>query len=56
LLSGIVHLNKNHIGFSQSEISKISGDVLNMFYSKEMEDADMKRAEDATILWANWVQ
>ncbi|KAF8951489.1 hypothetical protein BGZ46_003950, partial [Entomortierella lignicola] len=56
LLSGIVHLNKNHIGFSQSEMSKISGEVLNMFYSKEMEDADMKRAEDATILWANWVQ
>ncbi|KAF9190139.1 hypothetical protein BGZ49_003733 [Haplosporangium sp. Z 27] len=51
LLSGIVHLNKNHIGFSQSEISKISGEVLNMFYSKEMEDADMKRAEDA-----NWAQ
>ncbi|KAF9991667.1 hypothetical protein BGZ79_004153, partial [Entomortierella chlamydospora] len=44
LLSGIVHLNQKHIGFSQSEISKISGEVLNMFYSKEMEDADMRRA------------
>ncbi|KAF9421052.1 hypothetical protein BGZ76_004011 [Entomortierella beljakovae] len=56
LLSGIVHFNNNHTGFSQPEISKISGEVLSMFYSKDMEDADMKRAVDATNLWANWVQ
>ncbi|KAF9206503.1 hypothetical protein BGZ49_002320 [Haplosporangium sp. Z 27] len=54
LFPGIVHFNKNHIGFSQSDISQMSGEVLNMFYSKEMEDVDMKRAEDATILWASW--
>ncbi|CAO3563792.1 unnamed protein product [Mortierella alpina] len=56
LLSGIVHLNKNHVGFSELEIKSITREVLESFYSQEMKDEDIQRAQDATLLWANWVQ
>ncbi|KAK3808185.1 MAG: hypothetical protein J3R72DRAFT_499332 [Linnemannia gamsii] len=55
LLSGIVHLNKSHSGFSAKDITKISTEVLVSFYSQDMEDDDMQRAQDATVLWASWL-
>ncbi|KAG0008758.1 hypothetical protein BGZ80_003082 [Entomortierella chlamydospora] len=56
LLSGILHLNKTHIGFSAKEIAKIHSDVLRTFYNKEMEDKDIERAQDAAAIWASWMQ
>ncbi|KAF9188112.1 hypothetical protein BGZ49_003979 [Haplosporangium sp. Z 27] len=56
LLSGIVHLDQTHVGFTPMEMSKIMGEVLQTFYTKEMEETDMQRAEDASILWAEWVK
>ncbi|KAF8922792.1 hypothetical protein BGZ58_003778 [Dissophora ornata] len=56
LLSGVLHLNKSHIGFTDNEMKTISKEVLEGFYSQEMKDEDIKRAEDASLLWASWVQ
>ncbi|KAG0316768.1 hypothetical protein BGZ99_006703 [Dissophora globulifera] len=56
LLSGIVHLNKNHVGFSSKDMTKILSEVLHTFYSQKMEDEDMQRAQDAAVLWARWMQ
>ncbi|KAK3838885.1 MAG: hypothetical protein J3R72DRAFT_448111 [Linnemannia gamsii] len=56
LLSGIVHFNKRHVGFSEQEIKSITTSVLEMFYSQEMKEEDIQRAQDAVLLWASWVQ
>ncbi|KAG0019474.1 hypothetical protein BGZ81_009695 [Podila clonocystis] len=48
LLSGILHLNKSHIGFTEKEIKTISKEVLENFYSQEMRDEDIQQAEDAS--------
>ncbi|KAK5799764.1 hypothetical protein F5H01DRAFT_326536 [Linnemannia elongata] len=56
LLSGIVHLNKTHIGFSEQEIKAITADVVDLFYSQDMRDSDLQRAKEATHLWTSWVQ
>ncbi|KAK3810542.1 MAG: hypothetical protein J3R72DRAFT_78610 [Linnemannia gamsii] len=56
LLSGILHLNKSHIGFTAQESKRISREVLQKFYSPEKEDEDIQRAADAAFLWATWVQ
>ncbi|KAG0220963.1 hypothetical protein BGW41_007391, partial [Actinomortierella wolfii] len=56
LLSGIVHINKRHIGFSEQELKTITANVLEMFYTQEMKEEDIRRAQDATLLWAIWVQ
>ncbi|KAG0196568.1 hypothetical protein BGX28_009988, partial [Mortierella sp. GBA30] len=56
LLSGIVHLNKTHIGFSEQEIKVITADVVELFYSQDMRDSDLQRAKEATLLWTSWVQ
>ncbi|KAF9079770.1 hypothetical protein BGX23_003275 [Mortierella sp. AD031] len=56
LLSGIVHLNKTHIGFSEQEIKAITADVVELFYSQDMRDNDLQRAKEATLLWTSWVQ
>ncbi|KAG0221183.1 hypothetical protein BGW41_007135, partial [Actinomortierella wolfii] len=55
LLSGIVHLNKTHIGFSEQDIKTITADVVELFYSQDMRDND-QRAKEAALLWTNWVQ
>ncbi|KAF9334853.1 hypothetical protein BGZ91_010696 [Linnemannia elongata] len=55
LLSGIVHFNKRH-GFSEQEIKTITASVLEMFYSQEMKEEDIQRAQDAVLLWASWVK
>ncbi|KAF9561824.1 hypothetical protein EC968_005602 [Mortierella alpina] len=54
LLSGIVHLNKRHVGFSEQEIKAITASVLEMFYSHEMKEQDIQRAQDAVLLWSSW--
>ncbi|KAF9079532.1 hypothetical protein BGX23_003815, partial [Mortierella sp. AD031] len=56
LLSGIVHFNKRHVVFSEQEIKTITASVLEMFYSQEMKEEDIQRAQDAVLLWASWVQ
>ncbi|KAG9065427.1 hypothetical protein KI688_002752 [Linnemannia hyalina] len=56
LLSGILHLNKNHVGFTGQEVKKISREVLQKFYSREKEDEDIQRSQDAALLWTSWVQ
>ncbi|KAG9068733.1 hypothetical protein KI688_011016 [Linnemannia hyalina] len=56
LLSGIVHINKSHSGFSAKDITRILSEILHAFYSQGMEDDDMQRAQDATVLWTSWVQ
>ncbi|KAG0275245.1 hypothetical protein BGZ95_009031 [Linnemannia exigua] len=56
LLSGILHLNKSHVGFTGQESKKISREVLQKFYTSEKEDEDIRRATDAAFLWATWVQ
>ncbi|KAF9556769.1 hypothetical protein EC968_007939 [Mortierella alpina] len=42
LLSGIVHLNKTHIGFSEQEIKAITADVVELFYNQDMRDSDLQ--------------
>ncbi|KAF9292518.1 hypothetical protein BGZ88_006324, partial [Linnemannia elongata] len=56
LLSGIVHINTKHIGFSSRETKEILQQTLENFYSQKMEDNDIQRAQDATELWARWMQ
>ncbi|KAF9925861.1 hypothetical protein BGZ67_008412 [Mortierella alpina] len=56
LLSGILHFNQKHVGFSAKEMATISAQVLQKFYSQDMEDRDMQRATDAVVLWSSWVQ
>jgi hypothetical protein len=56
LLSGIVHLNQDHVCFSTKEIENISGEVLQSFYNQDMEDNDIQRAGEAVVLWTSWVQ
>ena len=51
-----MYLNKRHSGFSAKDITKIFSEVLHAFYSQDMEDDDMQRAQDATVLWASWLQ
>ncbi|KAK5827512.1 hypothetical protein F5H01DRAFT_98059 [Linnemannia elongata] len=56
LLSGIVHINTKHIGFSSRETKDILQQTLENFYSQKMEDNDIQRAQNATELWARWMQ
>ncbi|GJJ79236.1 hypothetical protein EMPS_11640 [Entomortierella parvispora] len=56
LLSGILHLDKKHVGFSEQEIKSISNEVVEGFYSKEMREQDIQRAVDASTLWAGWIE
>ncbi|CAO3568614.1 unnamed protein product [Mortierella alpina] len=56
LLSGILHFNQNHVGFSAREMATISAQVLQTFYSQDMEDKDMQRAAEAVVQWTSWVQ
>ncbi|KAG0344255.1 hypothetical protein BG004_004612 [Podila humilis] len=56
LLSGILHFNRNHVGFSAKEIANIGAEVLQSFYSQDMEDKDMQRAAEAVVQWTSWVQ
>ncbi|KAF9951517.1 hypothetical protein BGZ65_005900, partial [Modicella reniformis] len=56
LLSGIVHLNKRHVEFSEQEIKTITANILEMFYTQEMMEEDIRRAQDAVFLCASWVQ
>ncbi|KAG0196540.1 hypothetical protein BGX28_010003 [Mortierella sp. GBA30] len=56
LLSGILYFNQNHVGFSAKEMANISAQVLQNFYSQDMEDKDMQRAAEAVVQWTSWVQ
>lgn len=56
LLSGILHLNRKHIGFSAKEVANVGAEVFLRFYSQDMEDKDMQRAAEAVTQWTNWVQ
>ncbi|KAG0059944.1 hypothetical protein BGZ90_004269, partial [Linnemannia elongata] len=56
LLSGILHLNKSHIGFTEQENKAISREVLETFYNQDRKEEDIQRAQDATFLWSSWVQ
>ncbi|KAF9344809.1 hypothetical protein BGX26_003866 [Mortierella sp. AD094] len=56
LLSGILHFHKSHIGFSTMEMSDIRNEILQRFYSKDMEDNDMERAEYLVELWGGWMK
>jgi len=38
------------------EIKGISNEILEKFYSQEMREDDIQRAEDASSLWAGWIQ
>ncbi|KAI1315858.1 hypothetical protein EDD11_000293 [Mortierella claussenii] len=56
LLSNILHFNQVHIGFSAKEMTDIVTQILQKFYTQEMEDKDMQRAADAIAQWTSWVQ
>ncbi|KAF9919439.1 hypothetical protein FBU30_011029 [Linnemannia zychae] len=56
MLSGILHLNKNHVGFSEKEIKTITQEVLETLYSQDMKIEDVRRARDANLLWGKWMQ
>ncbi|KAF9287533.1 hypothetical protein BGZ68_001689 [Mortierella alpina] len=56
LLSGILHINKSHVGFSEQESKAISREVLGIFYNQETKEGDIQRAQDAALLWSSWVQ
>lgn len=56
LLSGILHLNKSHIGFTEQENKAISREVLETFYNQDRKEEDIQRAQDAAFLWSSWVQ
>ncbi|KAF9956746.1 hypothetical protein BGZ70_009787 [Mortierella alpina] len=56
LLSGILHINKSHTGFSEQECKAISREVLGTFYDQETKEGDIQRAQDAAFQWSSWVQ
>ncbi|ORZ14943.1 hypothetical protein BCR41DRAFT_80152 [Lobosporangium transversale] len=56
LLSGVLHLNKAHVGFQANEITVITNDVLHRFYSNQQKEKDVERSIEAAALWGTWVQ
>ncbi|KAF9363154.1 hypothetical protein BGX34_004773 [Mortierella sp. NVP85] len=56
LLSGIVHINDGHFGFSKKDSDSLHNAVMDLFYSEAKSDADMERAQKAQDLWAVWVK
>ncbi|ORZ04287.1 hypothetical protein BCR41DRAFT_362842 [Lobosporangium transversale] len=56
LLSGVLHFDKEHVGFKTAEISAITKEVLRRFYTSELQEKDVKRSVEAAALWSAWVQ
>ncbi|KAF9276174.1 hypothetical protein BGZ74_003738 [Mortierella antarctica] len=56
LLSGVLHFDDKHVGFEAAEMSAITNEVLRRFYTKDLQEKDLKRSVEAASLWSTWVQ
>ncbi|KAF8930745.1 hypothetical protein BGZ47_000403 [Haplosporangium gracile] len=56
LLSGVLYFDEKHAGFEVAEISAIINDVLHRFYTKYLQEKDLKQSVEAAPLWSTWVQ
>ncbi|KAG0012135.1 hypothetical protein BGZ80_000184 [Entomortierella chlamydospora] len=56
LLTGVLHINKTHIGLQEDDIVAIRKDVLARFYTPQMQARDIQRAEHATTFWNSITQ
>ncbi|KAG0088514.1 hypothetical protein BGZ92_006066, partial [Podila epicladia] len=56
LLSGVLHFDETHVGFEAAEMSAITNEVLRRFYTKDLQEKDLKRSVEAAKLWSTWVQ
>ncbi|KAG9071217.1 hypothetical protein KI688_008762 [Linnemannia hyalina] len=56
LLSGILHFDEKHAGFEAAEMSAITKDILHRFYTRDLQEKDLKRSIEAAALWGTWVQ
>ncbi|KAF9274328.1 hypothetical protein BGZ88_003111 [Linnemannia elongata] len=56
LLSGVLHFNEKHAGFEAAEMSTITNEILHRFYTKDLQEKDLKRSVEAATLWGTWVQ
>ncbi|KAF9203682.1 hypothetical protein BGZ59_001489 [Podila verticillata] len=56
LLSGVLHFDDKHVGFEATEMSAITNEVLRRFYTKDLQEKDLKRSVEAARLWNTWVQ
>ncbi|KAF9904780.1 hypothetical protein EC991_002350, partial [Linnemannia zychae] len=56
LLSGVLHFDEKHTCFETAEMSVITNDILHRFYTKDLQEKDLKRSVEAASLWSIWVQ
>lgn len=56
LLSGIIHICDGNFGLSKSNVTTIHNAVVNLYYSKELSEADVTRARKSEDLWSTWVR
>ncbi|KAF9371918.1 hypothetical protein CPB97_001600 [Podila verticillata] len=56
LLSGIIHICDGNFGLSKSNVTTIHNAVVDLYYSKELSEADVTRARKSEDLWSTWVR
>ncbi|KAF8924943.1 hypothetical protein BGZ47_003560 [Haplosporangium gracile] len=56
LLSGVLHFDEKHAGFEAAEMSAITNEILHRFYTRDLQEMDLKRSVEAAALWGTWVQ
>ncbi|KAF9915708.1 hypothetical protein FBU30_001782, partial [Linnemannia zychae] len=56
LLSGIVHICDGNFGLSSSDTTALHNEVVDLYYSKELADADIQRAQNSEDIWSTWIR
>ncbi|KAF8929835.1 hypothetical protein BGZ47_000848 [Haplosporangium gracile] len=56
LLSGVLHFDEKHAGFEAAGMSVSTNEILHRFYSRDLQEKDLKRSVEAAALWGTWVQ
>jgi hypothetical protein len=56
LLSGALHFDEKHASFETAEMSAITNEILHRFYTRDLQEKDLKRSVEAAALWGTWVQ
>ncbi|KAG9319511.1 hypothetical protein KVV02_002816 [Mortierella alpina] len=56
LMSGIVHICDGYFGLSSSDTTALHNAVVDLYYSKELADADIQRARYSEDIWSTWIR
>ncbi|KAG0288864.1 hypothetical protein BGZ97_006655, partial [Linnemannia gamsii] len=54
LLSGALHFDEKHASFETAEMSAITNEILHRFYTRDLQEKDLKRSVEAAALWGTW--